>query len=216
MKEGTVHVTPLAGRTTVKKKEAITGSVVFAVLILLLALIILRALAYALGFTAPFWVISALLLAACGLLFALLFRRVLYDASSSAALLPYTVAYRSDGYIELCHRDGRREYFPVRQIADVRAFPSKLGVALYGWAYAGNLNYGKITFYLSDGGRYKRRSVKMVAGCKNAARFIREDFLPTVNGVNDCVSAMPQECRSHGGREEQSVAVKEDAAAVKL
>ena len=124
------------------------------------------------------------MLAADAALCALLFARAFYDARSVAAASPYTIAYRADGYIELCHRDGRREYFAVRQIADVRAYPAKLGFVIYGWAYSGNLNYGKVTFFLSDAGRLKKKSVKMVVNCTDTARFIREDFLPTVTGLD--------------------------------
>lgn len=185
MKEGTSRLTPLAGRTAIKKKEAITGSVFLAILITIFALVAVRALMAAFAvLAAGFWVLVVALLLADVALCALVFSRAFYDADSCASSPPYTIAYRDDGYIELCHRNGRREYIPVRQIADVRAFPAKLGFIIYGWAYAGNLNYGKITFYLFDAGRLKKRSVKMVANCKNSARFIKEDFLPTVNGIN--------------------------------
>ena len=132
---------------------------------------------------AAFWALAALVLVADAAVCVLLFTRAFYDAGSVATAPPYTIAYRSDGYIELCHRSGRREYFAVRQVADVRAYPAKLGFVIYGWAYSGNLNYGKVTFFLSDAGRLKKRSVKMVANCMDTARFIREDFLPTVTGA---------------------------------
>ncbi len=185
MKEGAARLTPLAGRVALRKKDAITGSVFLAILITIFAVIAVRVLVAAClpSDAAAFWALAALVLVADAAVCVLLFTRAFYDAGSVATAPPYTIAYRSDGYIELCHRSGRREYFAVRQVADVRAYPAKLGFVIYGWAYSGNLNYGKVTFFLSDAGRLKKKSVKMVANCMDTARFIREDFLPTVTGA---------------------------------
>lgn len=179
MSEDGLRITPLAGRVAINKKEAVTGSVLLAILINIFVLVLVQFLSARLfqGYAALFWVLAVLLIVADAALCVLVFRRALSDVCSAAAP-PYTIAYRSDGYFVLCHKSGAREYVPLAAVADVKATPAKFGFIVNGWAYSGNLNYGKVTFYVFSGGRIEKKCVKRVVNCAQAANFIRQAFLP--------------------------------------
>ena len=188
MTEDGIQLTPLAGRVVLNKKESITGSVFLAILINIFILVLVQALNALVLASVPalFWVLTALLIAADAVLCVLVFRRAITDAGEGTCAPPYTIAYRRDGYIVLCHKNGEREYFAVTDVVDVKAFPAKLGFIVNGWAYSGNLNYGRITFYLASpyGGEPIKKSVKYVVNCAQAAVYIREVFLPGCRGEN--------------------------------
>lgn len=186
MTEDGIKLTPLAGRVVINKKEAITGSVFLAILISIFILVLVQALnvLFLRGIPALFWSLTAILVASDGAACALIFRRALSDAQINSSVAPYTIAYRQDGVVVLCHKNGVRESFPAAEVTDVKGKRAKLAFILNGWAYSGNLNYGKVTFYLSRGeGKVIKKSVKYVVNCAQAANFIRDVFLPQRGAV---------------------------------
>ena len=182
MTEEVWQLTPLAGRVMLNKKEAVTGSVFLAILINMFVLVLVQALSslFLSALPALFWVLTCLLIAADGTMCVMVFRLAFVDASASSAAPPYTIAYRSDGCIVLCHRNGECECFAASDVKEVRAYPAKLGFIVNGWAYSGNLNYGKVTFFLAckEGDEPEKRSVKYVVNCVQAAAYIRKVYLP--------------------------------------
>ena len=184
MTEDGIKLTPLAGRVVINKREAITGSVFLAILINIFILVAVQALnvLFLRSIPALFWTLTALFIAADAVLCVLVFRRALSDANGSPSAPPYTIAYRHDGFVVLCHKNGAREYIPAAEVTAVRAFPAKLGFIVNGWAYSGNLNYGKVTFYLAGGEKPVKKSVKYVVNCVQAANFIREVLLAPSGG----------------------------------
>ena len=180
MTEDGIKLTPLAGRVTINKKEAITGSVFLAILINIFLIVLVQVLNVLLLHSIPalFWTFTAVIIAADGVLCVLVFRHAISDVSVSSSAPPYTIAYRADGFIVLCHKDGGREYIAARDVVYVKATPAKFAFLVNGWAYSGNLNYGKVTFYLASGlEKPVRKSVKYVVNCVQAVKFIRV-YLP--------------------------------------
>ena len=84
----------------------------------------------------------------------------------------------------LCHKSGEREYIPADDIVKVTSSRAKLAFVLNGWAYSGGLNYGRVTFYVSDGKTVSKKSVKYVANCAQSARFIQYTILPRGAGAH--------------------------------
>ncbi len=186
MTENGIKLTPLAGRVTINKNEAITGSVFLAILINIFLIVQVQALnvLFLQNIPALFWTITAVLIAADAVLCALVFRRAISDVSVSSAAPPYTIAYRADGFIVLCHKNGEREYFAARDVVYVKASPAKLAFLINGWAYSGNLNYGRVTFYLASGlDKPVKKSVKYVVNCVQAVKFIRVYLPQSLNGT---------------------------------
>lgn len=187
MTEDGIKLTPLAGRVTLNKKEAITGSVFLAILINIFTAVLVQAanLLCLKPLPALFWCLTAVLIAADAALCVLVFRRALSDVTQNCSAAPYTIAYRHDGFVVLCHKGGEREYIPAAAVKDVRACPAKLGFIVNGWAYSGNLNYGKVVFFLDCGGeKPEKKSVKYVVNCVQAARYIR-NVLPQGDLVSE-------------------------------
>ena len=178
MNEDGIKITPIAGRVTINKREAITGSVFLAIIISACLLVLVQSLnvLFFRGTIWLFWSITAVLIAADGVLCVLFFCRAVNDASVSGRAAPYTIAYRHDGFFVLCHKNGEREYIPAAEVVRVTASRAKLAFVLNGWAYSGNLNYGKVTFYISRGRRPVKKQVKYVVDCARAARFINAVF----------------------------------------
>lgn len=179
MTEDGVKLTPLAGRVIINKREAITGSVFLAILLSIFILVLVQAFNVFLFRSIPalFWPLTAVLVVLDAVMCALIFRRALSDAGTSASAAPYTVAYRHDGFFVLCHKSGEREYIPADKIVGVKSSRAKLAFVLNGWAYSGNLNYGKVIFFISDGKNIVKKSVKYVVNCAQAARFIEYTIL---------------------------------------
>lgn len=185
MSEEQLKLTPVAGRATINKKEAITGSVSLAILINIFVLVLVQGANMLFLHTLPalFWVIAGLFIAADGVLCVLIFRRALQDAWQAADAAPYTIAFRSDGFLVLCHMDGRSEAIPIQEIICAKARPDKLGFIVNGWAYSGNLNYGSIVFFVKSGNKILKKRVKYVVNCAQAARYISGVFLS--DGLDD-------------------------------
>lgn len=181
MTEDGIKLTPLAGRVTLNKKEAITGSVFVAILINIFTAVLVQAanLLFLQSLPALFWCLAAVLISADAALCVYAFRRSISDVTQSCSAAPYTIAYRHDGFVVLCHKSGEREYIPAASVKDVKAYPAKLGFIINGWAYSGNLNYGRVVFFLDCGGeKAEKRTVKYVVNCVQAARYIRDVYLP--------------------------------------
>lgn len=179
MTDSGIKLTPLAGRAVINKKDAITGSVFLAILISAVLLVLVQSLnvLFFRGMPALFWSFTAVLVLADGVLCVLVFRRALSDAGAARSVPPYTIAYRHDGFFVLCHKSGEREYIPADDIVKVTSSRAKLAFVLNGWAYSGGLNYGRVTFYVSDGKTVSKKSVKYVANCAQSARFIQYTVL---------------------------------------
>ena len=167
MSEEQLKLTPVAGRATINKKEAITGSVSLAILINIFVLVLVQGANMLFLHTLPalFCVIAGLFIAADGVLCALIFRRALQDAWQAADAAPYTIAFRSDGFLVLCHMDGRSEAIPIQEIICAKARPDKLG------------------FIVKNGNKILKKRVKYVVNCAQAARYISGVFLS--DGLDD-------------------------------
>lgn len=194
MTEDGIKLTPLAGRVVIHKREAVTGSIFLAILISIFILVLIQALnvLFLRGIPALFWSLTALLVLADAAACALIFRRAITAAQTNSSAPPYTIAYRQDGVVVLCHKNGEREYFPAAEVTDIRGTRTRFAFILNGWAYSGNSNYGKVTFFLTHDGKTVKKSVKYVANCVQAAEFIRHAFLThggAEGGVADGASA---------------------------
>lgn len=172
MSESQVKITPLAGRAPLRMKEAITGSVFIAILINVFILIFVQVgVMFLLGtVSALFWTLVVLLVAADAAVCIFIFRVALNEVKENCSAPPCTIAYRSDGYIVIYHRNGSSESFPASDVAGVKASCAKLGYVLSGWAYSGSSNYGKVIFILE--GQRKKKVVRYVVNCRQAADFI--------------------------------------------
>lgn len=186
MSESAVKVTPVAGRVSLRMKEAITGSVCIAILVNLCILIIIQAGVIFLSDARPvlFSASVALLVAADIVLCIFIFRVAISEVRENCSAPSCTIAFRSDGYIVIYHRDGSKEIFSAESVMAVRARTAKLGYLLSGWAYLGKLNYGKVTFVLKDGRKLAEKSVRYVVNCRQAAGFIN-GLLFSPNDGND-------------------------------
>ncbi len=173
----TTGFTPVAGRTVITKKDAFTGSVFLSIVISALLLVFVQAFNVLFFRRVPeaFWPVTACLVAADAAACAAVFARAFSTARGGGP--QYAVAYRSDGYFVVCHGGGSREYIAADRVLGVRASRARLRFLFGGWAYSQNAGCGKIVFYVRSGRRAARRSVRGVADCVHAARFISEAYL---------------------------------------